>query len=510
MKAWLRTTFRKNKGVGPFVFFFCIGAFLRAYNFWVPDLWLDEYGTWWVVSAPTWTETAKRAIDFQGQSPFYFLIVKVFNTLFTEGAFQLRLPSVLFGILTLLVTLRLARQIFRDRDTVLASLAVFSINEPLIWFSQNARPYALALFLALLSISLYLDFLKSSRFLQGVLYAVPTALLIYAHFLFGFLILFQVLYAAIRFGWCSLLSKTWLLAFAWISLLCLPLSGQIIHLYARRQTLDWIPHIVQSIQASSLARSLADPWALIMSTAVLLIIGIKPINLRESPTREILGFLVSWLSIPLLGIGLVAKAIGVSFFEPRYILFVYPSGFFLWTWLLLHSKRTDRLRWLPLSVFLATTFAVSLAPNLAETGTFRHSEKLGWADAANTLMAEGRAGDLVIFYSAFIEADLFASRPNDTYLLSYVGWPLIAHLDSKHSFILASLPLLQDNRTDPYIESLVMQASKHARVWVVGPDQQREYFSDKLMAQFRFHPTYRYLSNNIVKVVLLVQTTTAP
>src|SRR5689334_3036500 len=189
MKTWLRNKFRKNKKAGALVLIFCIGAFLRAFNFWVPDLWLDEYGTWWVVSAPTWTETAKRAIDFQGQSPFYFLIVKVFTTLFTEGAFQLRLPSVLFGILTLLVTLRLARQIFRDQDIVLASLAIFSINEPLIWFSQNARPYALALFLALLSISLYLDFLKSPRFLQGVLYAVPTALLIYAHFLFGFVIL---------------------------------------------------------------------------------------------------------------------------------------------------------------------------------------------------------------------------------------------------------------------------------------------------------------------------------
>ena len=161
-------------------------------------------------------------------------------------------------------------------------------------------------------------------------------------------------------------------------------------------------------------------------------------------------------------------------------------------------------------MFLTTTFAVSLIPNLIESGTFRHSEKLGWADAANTLMAEGRPGDLVIFYSAFIEADLFAGKPNDPYLLSYVGWPLIAHLPPKHSFILASLPFLQDDRTDPYIQSLVTQASKHARVWVIGPDQQREYFDDKLVTQFHFHPSYRYLSNNIVKVVLLGRPMSTP
>lgn len=482
-----------------------IGAFLRIYNFWLPDLWLDEYGTWWVVAGSTWGEVAKRAIYFQGQSPFYFFIVKLFTTLFGNGNFQLRLPSVIFGILTLSVAVRLARQIFGDRDVRLVSVAVFSVNEPLIWFSQNARPYALALFLALLSISLFVDCLQSPRTGNRVLYAITTALVIYAHFLFGFVLLFQAVFAATRCGWRELFSKQWLITFTLIAVLCLPSMSQVLHLYGRRQTLDWIPHIVQSIQASSLARSFTDPWALIVTTATLLVVGIKPFKPQDTQTYDALKLLFLWLCVPLAGIWLVATMIGVSFLEPRYILFVYPAGFYLWAWFMMHSKPTHWVRWLPSGVFIAATVVVSLIPNLVGSHTFRHSEKLGWSEAAKLLAARGHPGDLVIFYSAFIEADLFAAKPQDAYVLSYVGWPIIAHLPSNHGLNLMTLPFLENERTDPYIKSLAIEASKHDRVWVVGPDQQRDYFDDQLRSQYGFHPFHGYLSDNPIKVVLLVR-----
>jgi mannosyltransferase len=488
----------------------CVGTFLRAYHFWLPDLWLDEYGTWWVVSGSTWTEVAKRAINFQGQSPFYFLIVKLFTKMFGEGSFQLRLPSVIFGILTLFVAFRLAWQIFRDEDLALVSVGVFSMTEQLIWFSQNARPYALALFLTLLSFLLFQHFLERRRARESMLYALTTALLIYAHFLFAFVLVFHMVFATCKFGFRDLLSKYWLWVFMLIAILCLPLTGQIIHLYGRRQALDWIPHIVQSIQASSLARSFADPWALILATAALLAIGIKPIDLRDAPTRRVLLFLLSWLFIPLVGIWIAATIIGVSFLEPRYILFVYPAVFYLWAWLILHVKRTDWLRWLPTWVFLTATFIFSLVPNLMETGTFRHSENLGWGQAASTLAAAGWPGDMVVFYSAYIEADLLAQRPRDDYLLSFVGWPLMAHLPPNHNFNLVSLPFLQNDRTDPYIETLMLRAAKLDRVWVIGPDRQREYFNDKMISQYGFYPVHRYLSNNQIKVSLLLRSRNRP
>jgi len=483
----------------------CLGTFLRVYNFWLPDLWLDEYGTWWVVSASTWAEVAERATSIQGQSPFYYLIVKLFTAMFGEGSFQLRLPSVIFGTLTLFAALRLAMQIFHDQNLNLVSLAVFTITEQLIWFSQNARPYALALFLTMLSFLLFLDFSKSRRFRNAIAYAVTTALLIYSHFLFAFVLGVQIVIATLKFGWRQLFSKYWLLAFLLIGILCLPLTSQILSLYGRRQTLDWVPHIVQSIQASALARGFADPWALVLATFTLLTVGLKPIDLRDQSTREVLLFLFAWLIIPLAGLWIMATVIGVSLFEARYVLVIYPATYYIWAWLILHVKPVNWLRWLPSSVFVVATFTLSLVPHLAETGTFRHSEKLGWDQAAKTLAAAGQPGDVVVFYAAFIEADRFVQRPQDTYLLSYIGWPLLAHLPPNHGFALLSLPLQQNERTDPYIKSLEIQASKRNRVWVIGPDKQRDYFNDAMITQFGFHPVPSYLSNNEVKVSLLVR-----
>jgi mannosyltransferase len=484
----------------------CIGAFLRIYNFWGPNLWLDEYGTWWVVSGSTLAEVAERAIKTQGQSPVYYVIVKLFTGMFGEGSFQLRLPSVIFGILTLFVAHRLAMRIFHGQNMALAaSAAVFSVNEQLIWFSQDARPYALALFLTLLSFLFFLQFLQSRRMRNGAVYTVTTALLIYSHFLFAFVLIIQIVVVTLRFGWRELLSKYWLLTFLLMAILCLPLTGQIVSLYGRRQTLNWVPNIVQSIQASLLARGFADPWALVLATVTLLAVGIKAIDLRDSPTREVLLFLVAWLIIPLAGIWAVATIIGVSFFEARYVLFVYPAALYLWAWLLVHVKPANWLRWLPSCVFLVATFSISLIPYLGETGAFRRAEKLGWDQAARTLVAAGQPSDLVVFYSAFIEADLFAQSPQETFLLSYVGWPLIAHLPPNHGFTLVGLPLRQDERTDPYIKSLEIQAAKHDRVWVIGPDEQRDYFNDGMIRQFGFHPVHSYLSDNIIKASLLVR-----
>jgi uncharacterized membrane protein len=225
---------------------FCLGAFLRIYNFWLPHLSFDEYGTWWVVSGSTWTEVTERATRIQGQSPLYYLIVKLFTTTFGEGSLQLRLPSVIFGILTLVVAFWLAMQIFDDQNVALISVAVFSVTELLIGYSQIARPYALALLLTLLSFLFFLQFLQSQQKRTGTIYAVTTALLIYSHYLFAFVLVTQIFVVMLRFGWREIFSKYWLLAFLLVTVLCLPLTPQIVSLYGRRQTLDWIPHVVYS------------------------------------------------------------------------------------------------------------------------------------------------------------------------------------------------------------------------------------------------------------------------
>ena len=133
------------------LFIICLGAILRVYNFWVPPIWVDEYGTWWVVAADAWSEVIERTLRIQGQSPFYYLLVRTIAGLGGYGALQLRLLSVICGIATLALVYPLAVKIFNDCRVALLSLIIFALSEPLIWYAQIARPYSLALFFSLVS-----------------------------------------------------------------------------------------------------------------------------------------------------------------------------------------------------------------------------------------------------------------------------------------------------------------------------------------------------------------------
>jgi uncharacterized membrane protein len=171
-----------------------LGAFLRAYNVGVPELWIDEYGTRWVLADLPLGETVSRVVHFHGQSPLYYLIARVSCGLFGVSAFSLRLPSLLFGIGVLAVAYPLGVRLFRQRHAALVALALFAVNERLIFYSQDARPYALALLCAMLSFLFYVDLLGTDTAARRVAYVLSTAGAFYAHYLFGLVAVVQLLH----------------------------------------------------------------------------------------------------------------------------------------------------------------------------------------------------------------------------------------------------------------------------------------------------------------------------
>ena len=56
------------------------------------SLWLDEFGTLWVVEA-NFASLIDRVFSFQGQTPFYYTCVWLAIQLFGESEVVLRLPS---------------------------------------------------------------------------------------------------------------------------------------------------------------------------------------------------------------------------------------------------------------------------------------------------------------------------------------------------------------------------------------------------------------------------------
>ncbi len=160
-----------------------------AYNsFFTGSLWLDELSTFWVVRdslADTW----HRAIAFQGQSPLYYLLLWADLQIFGSSEISLRLISLVALILAGGTLFRLARRLFDDEVALLA--VVFFFSSSCVLRALSARPYALALLFAVLSVDALSRWLRSSERRHLIEYVIFTALTYYSHYLFAPIVIFH-------------------------------------------------------------------------------------------------------------------------------------------------------------------------------------------------------------------------------------------------------------------------------------------------------------------------------
>src|SRR5205823_8653991 len=84
--------------------------------------------------------------------PLYYAVVHFFLTLGTSEI-VLRLPSVLFGTASLALMFIVVTPLLGNR-VALVSAGLLAISPFHVWYSQEARPYSLFLFLSLLSLAL--------------------------------------------------------------------------------------------------------------------------------------------------------------------------------------------------------------------------------------------------------------------------------------------------------------------------------------------------------------------
>jgi 4-amino-4-deoxy-L-arabinose transferase-like glycosyltransferase len=82
--------------------------------------------------------------------PLYFLLLRVWIKLFGEGNVIVRLPSLVFGIATILAVFFLGRIVFSE-TVGLAAAGILAVVPLHIQYSQEARAYALACFLVTLA-----------------------------------------------------------------------------------------------------------------------------------------------------------------------------------------------------------------------------------------------------------------------------------------------------------------------------------------------------------------------
>lgn len=129
--------------------------------------------------------------------PAYYFMMYGWTKVFGAGLLALRLPSVLFGIFSILFAFLVGRQLF-DMHVGVLSAALVAFNGHQIYWSQHARMYAMTCFLGLLAIFFLVKTLRERDKVRqvgwGAAYVATACLGVYTEILFWVLLAGQMLF----------------------------------------------------------------------------------------------------------------------------------------------------------------------------------------------------------------------------------------------------------------------------------------------------------------------------
>lgn len=130
------------------------------------SLWLDEAIN--IVAAQKfslWGMVTQYSIaDFH--PPGYFVILWVWGRLFGLSELSARLPSVIFGVLTILLLYLIGKKLV-SKQLGLLSAVLLAMNPLHIYYSQEARMYSLAAFAVSLNMLFFINLIKGDKGSMG-------------------------------------------------------------------------------------------------------------------------------------------------------------------------------------------------------------------------------------------------------------------------------------------------------------------------------------------------------
>lgn len=164
-----------------------LAALVRFATLDVQSFWLDEAITvLWTLEPDLPTTLADLRYN-DATPPLYPVLAWLWSQPFGTGEVGLRSLSAVFGTATVPLLYVAGASLLSKRAGVMAA-ALGAVNPVLVWYSQEARPYALLVFLATLTVVLLARALEDSTRLRLALWAGASALLIWTHYLAAFVV----------------------------------------------------------------------------------------------------------------------------------------------------------------------------------------------------------------------------------------------------------------------------------------------------------------------------------
>jgi len=138
LTTWWRSREDDLGDVWPFLF---VANVLYLFLLGNAPLWYDEANSAWFVELPLTRMVAAIAGDTH--PPLYYLLLVPIVRFFGESTIALRLPSVLFAMLTLYIVRQIARELNLSRAAQIIALGLMVLSPFQLHYAQEARMYAL-------------------------------------------------------------------------------------------------------------------------------------------------------------------------------------------------------------------------------------------------------------------------------------------------------------------------------------------------------------------------------
>src|SRR3989344_3774853 len=114
--------------------------------------------------------------------PLYHVVIKSWILLFGNSEIAVRIPSVIFGVITVYFTYQIAKKLFEEKTALIAATLIGTA--PLsIYYSQEARMYSLAAMLTAMSVYFLISLLKKDKLIYWIGFILSTVLMLYTDYL---------------------------------------------------------------------------------------------------------------------------------------------------------------------------------------------------------------------------------------------------------------------------------------------------------------------------------------
>lgn len=199
-----------------------LAASLRLYGLDRQSIWYDELveeQDFQIILKNIFYKNYLKTPDIRPPlNPFFvYLATKV-----SPGSdFALRIPSVIFGLISVPLLFLLGKRLFNEKVGLIASF-LLAISPFHIWYSQDARMYALQWMLSIISLIYFIRAVDEPCRKNFILYFISTEAALYTHQFSVFLVVLQWLYLLISLRRVKAQFLKWSGVFVLLVILYLP------------------------------------------------------------------------------------------------------------------------------------------------------------------------------------------------------------------------------------------------------------------------------------------------